>query len=87
MIMDYAGALIATALLAMDPVFVITTVLDWGIDAVRHFLAAAAMLLFVLFHRRGDAWLWKAGCFLSGLGRVRGRWFGRGWGRCEVAGA
>ncbi|MCX6608016.1 MAG: glycosyltransferase family 39 protein [Acidobacteria bacterium] len=63
-----AGALIATALLAVDPVFVITTVLDWGIDAVQHFLAAAALLLFLLFHRRGEAWLFRAACFLCGLG-------------------
>ncbi len=51
MIMDYAGALVATALLVVDPVFLITTVLDLGIDAVQHFLAVAAMLLFVRFHR------------------------------------
>lgn len=62
-----ATALIATALLAADPIFIISTVLDWGIDAVQHFFAAAALPLFVLFHRRGDSRFLKAACFLCGL--------------------
>jgi len=48
------GALMATALLAVDPMFVIPTVLDWGNDAVQHFLAAAALVLFLTFHRCGE---------------------------------
>ena len=62
-----AAALIATALLAADPVFIITTVLDWGIDAVQHFFAAAALPLFVLFHRKGNPRFLKAACLLCGL--------------------
>lgn len=62
-----AGALIATALLAADPIFIISTVLNFGMDAVQHFLAAAILLLLVLFHRRGDVRLLKAACFLCGL--------------------
>jgi hypothetical protein len=67
MTLGNAAALIATALLAADPIFVITTVLDWGIDAVQHFLAAAALPLFVLFHRSRDTRYLKAACFLCGL--------------------
>ena len=67
MTMGAAAALIATALLAVDPLFVITTVLDWGIDAVQHFLAAAALPLFLLFHRRGDTRFLKAACLLCGV--------------------
>ncbi len=67
MTMGNAAALIATALLAADPIFVLTTVLDWGIDAVQHFLAAAALPLFVLFHRSRNPRYLKAACFLCGL--------------------
>lgn len=67
MTMGDAAAVIAAALLAADPIFVITTVLDWGIDAVQHFLAAAVLLLFVLFHRRGEPRFLKAAFFLCGL--------------------
>ena len=49
----------------------ITTVLNSGIDAVQHFLTAGALLLFLTFHRRGDAWMLKAACFLCGLGQPR----------------
>jgi hypothetical protein len=61
-------ALIATALLAVDPIFVITTVLDWGIDVIQHLLAAAALPLFVLYHRRRDPRHLQVACFLCGLG-------------------
>ena len=61
------AALIATALLAADPVFVITTVLNFGMDAVQHFLSAAALSLFVLFHQRGDTRFLRAAFFICGL--------------------
>jgi len=62
-----AAALIATALLAADPIFVITTVLNFGMDAVQHFLAAVVLLLFVLFHQRGDVRFLKAAFFVCGV--------------------
>ncbi len=62
-----AAALIATALLAADPMYVITTVLNFGMNAVQHFLAAIVLPLFVLYHRRGDERLLKAAFFVCGL--------------------
>lgn len=87
MTMGNAVALIATALLAVDPIFVITTVLDWGIDAVQHFMAAAALPLFILYHRRGDRRLLQAACFLCGLGlwdKVTFVWLLAGFGVATV---
>ena len=55
----------------MGALIAITTVLNSGIDAVQHFLTAGALLLFLTFHRRGDAWMLKAACFLCGLGQPR----------------
>jgi hypothetical protein len=44
-------ALMAALLLSADPVFVLTTVYDWGPVVIQHLITASALLLFVLFHR------------------------------------
>jgi len=44
-VVGYCAALIATALLATDPTFVVTTCFDWGPLALQHFLLVAGLLL------------------------------------------
>lgn len=67
MVMGDLAALIATTLLVADPVFLILTVLDSGIVTVQHFLLAAALPLFVRFHRTGRRAVLALACFLCGL--------------------
>ena len=67
MVMGDLAAFIATALLVVDPVFVLLTVLDSGIVVVQHFLLAAALPLFVHFHRTGRRAALALACFLCGL--------------------
>jgi hypothetical protein len=68
MTMGDLTALIATALLATESVFLVTTVLDFGVAAAQHFFAAAALPLFVLYHRTRRRWLLALACVLCGLG-------------------
>ena len=88
MIMGTLGALLATAMLVLDPVFITLTVLDSGITTVQHFLMAAALPLFVQYHRtRRAAWL-AAACFLCGLAlwdKTTFIWVIAGWGAGLVA--
>ncbi len=67
MTMGNLAALIATALLVFDPIFVTFTTLDSGIVTVQHFLMAAALPLFVQYHRTQRRALLAAACFLCGL--------------------
>ena len=54
------GALLATLLLASDPMFLLTDTFDWGPVALQHLLAVSGCFLFV----RGR---WSWGAFLFGL--------------------
>lgn len=67
MAMGDAAAIGCTALLAVDPLFTIMTVLDSGIVVLQHLLAAGALLLFVQFHRTGRRWMLGGAAFLCGL--------------------
>ena len=83
MTMGNLAALIATALLVFDPVFVTFTTLDSGIVTVQHLLMAAALPLFVQFHRTGRTALLAAACFLCGLAlwdKTTFIWLIAGWG-------
>ena len=83
MVMGNLGALIATALLAFDPVFVTYTTLDSGIVTVQHLLMAAALPLFVQYHRTGRRALLAAASFLCGLAlwdKATFIWLIIGWG-------
>lgn len=88
MIMGSLGALLATAVLVVDPLFITLTVLDSGISTIQHFLMAAALPLFVQYHRtRRIAWL-AAACFLCGLAlwdKATFIWVIAGWGAGLVA--
>jgi hypothetical protein len=77
------AALIATALLVFDPVFVTHTVLDSGIVTVQHLLMAAALPLFLQYHRTRRKALLGAACFLCGLAlwdKATFVWLIAGWG-------
>lgn len=81
--MGNLAALIATALLVADPVFVALTVLDSGIVTVQHLLMAAALPLFLEYHRTRRRTLLAAACFLCGLAlwdKTTFVWLIAGWG-------
>lgn len=60
-------AIAAAALLATDPMLILTSCFDWGPVVLQHFLQAAAMLLFVYFARTGSNPLLFAASFLLGV--------------------
>jgi hypothetical protein len=60
-------ALFATALLAADPVFLLSSVYDWGPVALQHLLAVSALLLAVLFHQLGRYRFLALACLLTGV--------------------
>jgi hypothetical protein len=62
------AAVIGSAILATDCLFLLTTCFDWGPVAIQHLLLVAAMLLFVRFHESGSAKALAAGAFCLGLG-------------------
>lgn len=77
------AALIATALLVFDPLFLTLTVLDSGIVTVQHLLMAAALPLFLRYHRTRRKALLAAACFLCGLAlwdKTTFVWLIAGWG-------
>ena len=70
-IVGWAGlraAIVATALLATDATYVLTTCLDWGPVVLQHFLLIAGALLLLRFHRSGRVLELGAGFFAFGLG-------------------
>ncbi len=48
------AAIVGTALLATDAIFVLTTVLDWGPVALQHLLLVGALALALRFHDTGS---------------------------------
>ena len=83
MVMGDFLALLATAMLVVDPLFISHTVLDFGITTVQHLLMAAALPLFVLYHRKRRPHLLAAACFLCGLAlwdKTTFVWLIAGWG-------
>jgi hypothetical protein len=61
-----AGILVA--LLAVDPLYVLTSTLDWGPVVLQRFLLAAGLLALVVYHRKPTPWLLALAGFLFGLG-------------------
>lgn len=62
------AALVATALLATDTTFLLTTRWDWGPVATQHFCLVLGILAGISFHKTGRlVWLF-AGSFLFGIG-------------------
>lgn len=61
------AALVATALLATDAMFVLTTCLDWGPVALQHLLLVSGLLLVWHFHRSGRRRFLAAAFFAFGL--------------------
>jgi hypothetical protein len=61
------AALAATALLATDAAFVMTTCMDWGPVALQHLLLVAGLVLLWRFHQSGRALFLAGGFFLFGL--------------------
>lgn len=62
-----AAAALATALLATDTTFLLTTVFDWGPVALQHLLTLAGLGALVHFHRTGSRWSLRGGWFCFGL--------------------
>jgi hypothetical protein len=62
------AAVIGSAILATDCLFLLTTCFDWGPVAIQHLLLVSSMLLFVRFHESGSAKFLSAGAFCLGLG-------------------
>lgn len=62
------AALAGCALLATDPVFLLTTKWDWGPVAIQHFCLVAGVLLITAWHQERKEFLLAAGFFVFGLG-------------------
>ena len=62
------AALAGCALLAFDPIFLLTNTFDWGPVALQHLLLVAGVWLVVRFYQRGGMIHLGAGFFLLGLG-------------------
>jgi 4-amino-4-deoxy-L-arabinose transferase-like glycosyltransferase len=62
------AALAGCALLAFDPIFLLTNTFDWGPVALQHLLLVAGVWLLVGFYQRGGMIHLGAGFFLLGLG-------------------
>lgn len=61
-------AAILVALLAFDPLYVLTSTLDWGPVVLQRFLLAAGLLALVFYHRKANPWLLALAGFVFGLG-------------------
>ena len=62
------AAVAGCALLAFDPIFLLTDTFDWGPVALQHLLLVAGVWLVVGFYQRGGPINLGAGFFLLGLG-------------------
>ena len=62
------AALAGCALLAFDPIFLLTNTFDWGPVALQHLLLVAGVWLVARFYQRGGMIDLGAGFFLLGLG-------------------
>jgi hypothetical protein len=62
------AAVTGTALLAADPLFIVTTALDFGPVALQHLFATASLLFFIRFHQESKSRDLFAGCLCLGLG-------------------
>ncbi len=62
------AALIATALLSTDPMFLLTTCFDWGPVALQHFFLLAGLVLLVAGARGRWPWSLPIAFFAFGLG-------------------
>ena len=61
------AALVATALLATDVSYILTTCLDWGPVALQHLLLLSGLYLFWRFHHSDNPLQLGAGFFIFGL--------------------
>lgn len=61
-------AFLLLALLAVDPLYLLTSTLDWGPVVFQRFFLAAGLLAFVFYHRSPRPWLLFLGAFCWGLG-------------------
>jgi hypothetical protein len=64
----HAAALVGAALLATDPIFLLTTCFDWGPVALHHFFLVAGLLLLVTGSHMQSTTRLACGFFLFGLG-------------------
>lgn len=62
------AAFLATLLLAVDPIWIITSVFDWGPVAIQHFLLLAAVTLFLEYLRSQRTWLLTLAALCTGIG-------------------
>lgn len=62
-----SAALIGSALLATDSVFLLTSCFDWGPVAAQHLLSILGVLLLIRFFQSGQPWPLAAGSFCFGL--------------------
>ncbi len=61
------AALIGSALLAVDPIYLLTSGFDWGPVALQHLLLIAGLLLAMRFWQTREAWSLAGAFFLFGL--------------------
>ncbi|HEY3787463.1 MAG TPA: hypothetical protein VGL71_01355, partial [Urbifossiella sp.] len=62
------AAIAGSFLLAIDPIFLLTSVFDWGPVALQHFLLVAGVLAVHRFYHTGSRLMLAAGFFSFGLG-------------------
>jgi hypothetical protein len=62
------AAVVGTALLALDPVFLLTSRWDWGPVVLQHLCLVGGMLAFVRFVQEGQTRWLAVGAFVFGLG-------------------
>jgi hypothetical protein len=62
-----SAAWFGTAMLAVDPTFVLLSAVDYGPVAIQHALKLGAILLVITFHRTGEVWRLAGAAFLLGL--------------------
>lgn len=66
--LGHLAAAIVVALLAVDPMYVLTSTLDWGPVVIQRFLLAAGLLALVFYHRKPSPWLLALAGFVFGIG-------------------
>ncbi len=65
--MGRRAAWIGTALLATDPIFIVTESIDFGFVALQHAFKLGALVLLVAYHHRPSAFKLAGASFLFGL--------------------